>query len=238
MMNLEMAKQLLQTGMKKAKEKGMLCSIAIVDENGWLVALHRMDGAPIPTAEIARDKAWTAATFRIPSAEVSQLGDPKVSGYGFNVQNWNERLTTIPGGLPIWENNHLIGAMGYAAKPRRRTSSLAKIFSKIFLEKREIWDLRDENPERNMEDDKTLLIKSDNPSKIAFFSTLLNILVAGTKGVFWHGFRVVLPSWLIRSMVSQILLPASWYLWESGYLKESPRHFRGVFTKLKILSPW
>ena len=69
MMNLEMAKKLLQTGIQKAKEKGMPCSIAIVDENGWLVALHRMDGAPIPTAEIARDKAWTAAVFRRPSSE-------------------------------------------------------------------------------------------------------------------------------------------------------------------------
>jgi len=111
-MNLEMAKKLLQTGIQKAKEKGMAYSIAIVDENGWLVALHRMDGVPIPTAEIARDKAWTAATFRIPSSEVSQFGAPNVSGYGLNAQNWNERLTTIPGGLPIWKDGHVIGAIG------------------------------------------------------------------------------------------------------------------------------
>jgi uncharacterized protein GlcG (DUF336 family) len=39
----------------------IVCSIAIVDDHGWLVALQRMDGAPIPTAEIGRDKAWTAA---------------------------------------------------------------------------------------------------------------------------------------------------------------------------------
>jgi cation diffusion facilitator family transporter len=34
-----------------------------------------------------------------------------------------------------------------------------------------------------MEEDKTVLIKSGDPSKIALFSTLLNILVAGTKGI-------------------------------------------------------
>ena len=90
MMNLEMAKKLLQTGIKKAKEMGRSCSIAIVDDNGWLVALHRMDGAPIPTAEIARDKAWTAAVFQIPSSDVSCFGDPKNSRLGFNLQNWNE----------------------------------------------------------------------------------------------------------------------------------------------------
>jgi cation diffusion facilitator family transporter len=34
-----------------------------------------------------------------------------------------------------------------------------------------------------MEEDETVLIKSGDSSKIAFFSTLLNILVAGTKGI-------------------------------------------------------
>src|SRR4030042_4227625 len=94
-MNLKLAKTILSTAISKAKETGKVCSIAIVDDHGWLVALHRMDGAPIPTAEIARDKAWTAAPFSIPSSEVSQFGDLKVPGYGFNTQNWNERLTTI-----------------------------------------------------------------------------------------------------------------------------------------------
>jgi len=133
MMNLEMAKNLLQTGVKKAKEMGKVCSIAIVDEKGWLVALHRMDGAPIPTAEIARDKAWTAATFRIPSSEVSQFGDPKVPGYGFNVQNWNERLTTIPGGMPILNEGCLIGAIGVCGEtPREDIVICQKVLNKIF----------------------------------------------------------------------------------------------------------
>ncbi len=116
MMNLELAKRILQTGMEIAKKKKLSCSIAIVDENGWLVALHRMDGAPIPTAEIARDKAWTAAVFRRPSSEVSAYGDPRAPGFGLNAQNWNDRLTTIPGGYPIWENGHLIGAIGISSE--------------------------------------------------------------------------------------------------------------------------
>jgi uncharacterized protein GlcG (DUF336 family) len=111
-MNLKLAKTIISTAISMAKKTGKVCSIAIVDDHGWLVALHRIDGAPIPTAEIARDKAWTAATFRIPSSEVSQFGDPNVSGYGFNVQNWNERLTTIPGGVPILNEGRLIGAIG------------------------------------------------------------------------------------------------------------------------------
>jgi uncharacterized protein GlcG (DUF336 family) len=111
-MNLKLAKSTLSTAVSKAREMGRSCSIAIVDDNGWLVALHRMDGAPIPTAEIARDKAWTAAVFQMSSSNVSCFGDPKIPGSGFNLQNWNERLTTIPGGIPIRNEGRLIGAIG------------------------------------------------------------------------------------------------------------------------------
>ena len=104
-MNLELAKKLLKIGAAEAKRYGETCSIALVDENGWLVALHRMDGAPIPTAEIARDKAWTAAVFQNAKLRCFCYGDPRVPGSGFNLQNWNDRLTTIPGGLPIWDGD-------------------------------------------------------------------------------------------------------------------------------------
>jgi uncharacterized protein GlcG (DUF336 family) len=137
-MNLKLAKTILITAVSKAKEMDKACSFAIVDEKGWLVALHRMDSAPIPTAEIARDKAWTAATFRIPSSEVSQFGDPRVPGYGLNVQNWNERTTTIPGGMPIWMEGRLIGALGICSQTPKEDVFLCKnILRDIFREERD-----------------------------------------------------------------------------------------------------
>jgi uncharacterized protein GlcG (DUF336 family) len=139
MMNLKLAKTILSTAVSQAKAMGKPCSAAVVDEKGWLVALHRMDGAAIPTAEIARDKAWTAAAFRIPSSQVSQLGDPNVPGYGFNTENWNERLTTLPGGLPIWKDGHLIGAIGVCGQtPKEDVLICQKILKKIAGEEREV----------------------------------------------------------------------------------------------------
>jgi uncharacterized protein GlcG (DUF336 family) len=139
MMNLKLAKTILNTAISKAKERGKRCSIAIVDDHGWLVALHRMDGAPIPTAEIAWDKAWTAAAFRIPSAEVSQLGDPRAPGYGFNVQNWNERLTTIPGGMPILNEGRLIGAIGVCGETLKEDVIICQnILKDIFRDERDL----------------------------------------------------------------------------------------------------
>ena len=109
---LDTAKKMLSAGKEEARKLGIPCSIAIVDDNGWLVALHRMDGALIPTADISRDKAWTAAVFRMPSSTVAQFGNPSSPGSGFNTQNWNDRLTTIPCGLPVEDHGKVIGGVG------------------------------------------------------------------------------------------------------------------------------
>jgi uncharacterized protein GlcG (DUF336 family) len=136
MMNLELAKTILSTAISKSKEMGRSCSIAIVDDHGWLVALHRMDRAPIPTAEIARDKAWTAAAFRISTSEVPRFGDSTMRGYGFNVQNSNERLTTIPGGVPILNEGRLIGALGVCGgTPKEDIAICQKVLNKIFAQR-------------------------------------------------------------------------------------------------------
>jgi len=71
-----------------------------------------MDRAPIPTVDIARDKAWTAATFRMPTSDIVKFGDASSPGFGFNTQNWNDRITTISGGLPIKDGDNVIGGIG------------------------------------------------------------------------------------------------------------------------------
>lgn len=111
-MTLDIAKKMLLAGREEARKLGILCSIAIVDENGWLVGLHRMDGAPIATVDIARDKAWTAVAFKLPTSDVSRFGEPSTPGFGLNAQNWNDRLTTIAGGLPIKAADQVIGGVG------------------------------------------------------------------------------------------------------------------------------
>jgi uncharacterized protein GlcG (DUF336 family) len=111
-MNLDMAKKMIKAAIERAEQMNRLCSVAIVDDRGFLVAIHRMDRAPIPTVDIARDKAWTAATFRMPTSDIVKFGDASSPGFGFNTQNWNDRLTTISGGLPIKDGDNVIGGIG------------------------------------------------------------------------------------------------------------------------------
>ena len=110
--NLDMARKLIKAAIKEARAKNLRCSVAVADDRGVLKALYRMHHAPIPTADIARNKACTTATFRMPSSEIKQFGDPALPNCGFNTQNENDRLTTIGGGLPIICNDTLIGGIG------------------------------------------------------------------------------------------------------------------------------
>lgn len=110
--NLETAKKMIKAAIEKAKKMDRCCSVAVVDDRGFLVAMCRMDHAPIPTVDMARDKAWTAAVFRMPTSDIVKFGDASSPGFGFNTQNWNDRLTTISGGLPIKDGDHVIGGVG------------------------------------------------------------------------------------------------------------------------------
>jgi uncharacterized protein GlcG (DUF336 family) len=109
---LDVAKDMIYASIDEARRMGNTSSIAIVDENGWLVAAERMDGALISTLDIARDKAWSAFAFRMPSSEIAKFGNPATPGFGFNTENWNDRLTTIAGGLPIKDGDNVIGGIG------------------------------------------------------------------------------------------------------------------------------
>src|SRR6266480_668993 len=56
----ELAQKMVDAAMAKAREPGFTENVAILDDGGNLKAFSRMDGASIPTIEIAQKKAYTA----------------------------------------------------------------------------------------------------------------------------------------------------------------------------------
>src|SRR5438477_49547 len=51
---------MVNAAVAKARELGVTENVAILDDGGNLKAFSRMDGAPVPTIEIAQNKAYTA----------------------------------------------------------------------------------------------------------------------------------------------------------------------------------
>jgi Haem-degrading len=56
----ELAQKMVDEAVAKAREIGVSENVAILDDGGNLKAFSRMDGAPIPTIEMAQNKACTA----------------------------------------------------------------------------------------------------------------------------------------------------------------------------------
>jgi uncharacterized protein GlcG (DUF336 family) len=61
----ELARKMANAAVAKAKELGVAENVAILDDGGNLKAFTRMDGAPIPTIEMAQRRADGGRTTSI-----------------------------------------------------------------------------------------------------------------------------------------------------------------------------
>jgi uncharacterized protein GlcG (DUF336 family) len=63
--SFELAQKMVNAAVAKARELGVSENVTILDDGGNLKAFSRMDGAPIPTIEMAQNKAYTALLGRL-----------------------------------------------------------------------------------------------------------------------------------------------------------------------------
>jgi|SRR6201982_1625776 uncharacterized protein GlcG (DUF336 family) len=110
----ELAQKMVDKAVAKARELGVSENVAILDDGGNLKAFIRMDGAPIPTIEMAQNKAYTALLgvstqdfFNFIQGDPSLLAGiptlPRVAAWG--------------GGFPIKVDGEIVGAIGVSGAP-------------------------------------------------------------------------------------------------------------------------
>jgi uncharacterized protein GlcG (DUF336 family) len=110
----ELAQKMVNAAVAKAREIGVTENVAILDDGGNLKAFSRMDGAPIPTIEMAQNKAYTALLgvstqdfFNFIKGDPSLLaGIPTLS-----------RVAAWGGGFPIKVDGEVVGAIGVSGAP-------------------------------------------------------------------------------------------------------------------------
>jgi uncharacterized protein GlcG (DUF336 family) len=95
----------------KAREIGVPMVISVVDEGANLIAECRMDDALIVSISISRDKAYTAAAFKMSTEDLAALAQPGQPLFGVNTTDGG-RIVIFGGGLPIVENGKVIGGIG------------------------------------------------------------------------------------------------------------------------------
>lgn len=110
----ESAQKMVNAAVAKARELGVAENVAILDDGGNLKAFSRMDGAPIPTIEMAQSKAYTALLGVSTQDFVKFIqGDPSLLA-GIPTLS---RIAAWGGGFPINVNGELVGAIGVSGAP-------------------------------------------------------------------------------------------------------------------------
>ena len=103
-------------GRGRALPQGRLrISVTIVDSGGQTRLFHRDDGAAPHTADASFKKAYTARTYRTPSAEFMKRTE--VGGGGRPGLRQINNVLGVPGGLPIKIGDETIGGIGIAGAP-------------------------------------------------------------------------------------------------------------------------
>ncbi|TLS97255.1 GlcG/HbpS family heme-binding protein [Aliarcobacter cibarius] len=95
---------------EKAEELNISINVSVVDNKGIEMAFVRMNDSFIHSINIAKDKAYTSASFGFPTEQWTAIfkSMPHLE-QGFSNR---DRLIPFGGGLPIFENGVKIGAIG------------------------------------------------------------------------------------------------------------------------------
>lgn len=110
-LDLALAQRMIEAALAAATEADALVSAAVVDGGGHLIAFARVDGAEIAGPTLATDKAFTAVAHRIATIELAPLAAPGGELYGL-AANGGGRYVIFGGGVPLWLNGRVIGAIG------------------------------------------------------------------------------------------------------------------------------
>lgn len=110
--------------LEMAKREGLAIVACVVDAGGRTVAHLRMTDAPFHSDDIARDKAFTAASFRMPTEVLgARLAHDAVLRDGIARRH---RTILFGGGVPIMEQGHVIGAIGVSGASEDQDRQIAR----------------------------------------------------------------------------------------------------------------
>ena len=113
------AQTVLQAARERAQQRNAPSAIAVVDPAGDLLAFQRMDGVRPASAELAIEKARTAARLQRPTEEIED-----------NINRGRTAFVTagiaaLRGGVPIRVDGRVVGAVGVAGLSKETDTEIA-----------------------------------------------------------------------------------------------------------------
>lgn len=113
-MTPEIALKAAQAALLDCRNRGFQVAVAVSDRFGLLQVLLRDRFAGAHTVTVAKQKAWTAASFKIPT---TQLASATAAGTEASGIRSVPGVLAIGGGMPIQAAGSLVGAIGVSGAP-------------------------------------------------------------------------------------------------------------------------
>ena len=104
-----------------ATKIGLSLAIAVTDEGGHLIAFERADATPFLAAEVAIDKAWTAASFGLDTMVWNQIVAQPATAPLAN----HPRVMAVGGGVPIVLDGRVVGGIGISGGTAQQDHDVA-----------------------------------------------------------------------------------------------------------------
>jgi uncharacterized protein GlcG (DUF336 family) len=121
-LTLAVAKKIAAAAEAEALKRGSTVVIAVVDDGGYLLVLHRLDDTQVASVEVGIAKARTAAIFRRPSKVFEdQVREGRIAALAL------PGAAPLQGGVPILYEGKVIGAIGVSGNTPQEDEEIAKV---------------------------------------------------------------------------------------------------------------
>ena len=108
-----------------AVQMGVLVNIAVVDCSGLPAAFVRLPGAPLHSIDIAKDKAYTAVGFGLPTSRWYEVLQQHSAAVREGLPQ-RPRFVGFGGGLPIVINGQRVGGIGVSGGSEEEDEIIAQ----------------------------------------------------------------------------------------------------------------
>ncbi|GAA1932628.1 GlcG/HbpS family heme-binding protein [Kitasatospora viridis] len=122
--NAALARRILDAALAQAAQLNVAVAVSVVDAGGNLLTTARADGATFWATTVATHKAVTAAGLGVPTNDFGKVaaGDPVLLA----TMAAQPGFALLPGGIPIFANGAIAGAIGVAGGTRGEDQPVAE----------------------------------------------------------------------------------------------------------------
>lgn len=127
--SLENAKKAAMPALAEATKNNWSVAVAIVDPAGNLVYYEKMDNTQLGSANVAIDKARSAALFKRPTKAFQDA--LAAGGEGLRILRI-QGATPVEGGIPLVSDGKIVGAIGVSGATSAQDAQCAKASADAF----------------------------------------------------------------------------------------------------------